>query len=88
MLGDVLQDLLDEGLPLLGEHLVLFTSALIGGIASGLVAVYPQLSVGGGGSRLLLVGLVLALVVSGVLWMSVGTWWALRGVLITAVRSE
>ena len=73
---------------LLGEHLVLFTSALIGGIASGLVAVYPQLSVGGGGSRLLLVGLVLALVVSGVLWMSVGTWWALRGVLITAVRSE
>ena len=29
MLSDVLQDLLDEGLPLLGEHLVLVLSAIL-----------------------------------------------------------
>ena len=73
---------------LLGEHLLLFGCALVGGIVCGLIAVAPQLHGGGGTSWLMLGGLVLALVVSGVLWMAVGTWWALRGALITAVRSE
>jgi ABC-type antimicrobial peptide transport system permease subunit len=73
---------------LLGEHAVLFVCALLGGGACGLIAVAPQLHAGGGLPWWSLAGLSLALVVSGVLWMAVGTWWALRGALITAVRSE
>ena len=48
MLGDVLQDLLDEGLPLLGEHLMLVLSAIL--IASAIaiplglaVAAHPRM---------------------------------------------
>jgi ABC-type lipoprotein release transport system permease subunit len=72
---------------LLGEHLALFACALFGGAACGLIAVYPQVS-GGGLPWLLLGGIGLALAVSGTLWMVVGTWWALHGARITAMRSE
>ncbi len=72
---------------LFGEHAALFACALIGGAACGLLAVYPQVS-GGGLPWLLLGGVGLALALSGILWMIVGTWWALHGARITAVRSE
>jgi putative ABC transport system permease protein len=72
---------------LLGEHLAIFACALLGGALCGLIAVYPQVSAGGL-PWLLLGGIGLALAVSGIVWMVVGTWWALHGVRITAVRSE
>jgi ABC-type antimicrobial peptide transport system permease subunit len=72
---------------LLTEHLALFACALIGGAVCGLIAVYPQVS-GGGLPWLLLGGIGLALAVSGTVWMVVGTWWALHGARITAMRSE
>jgi putative ABC transport system permease protein len=72
---------------LFGEHAALFACALVGGAACGLLAVAPQVS-GGGLPWLLLGGVGLALALSGILWMLVGTWWALHGARITAVRSE
>jgi len=74
---------------LIGEHLVLLALGLVAGVVAGLVAVYPALLAPTAQTPWRLLGATAAaIVVSGVGWIGLSTWWALRGDALASLRSE
>jgi len=74
---------------ILWEHWLLLAMGLAAGLAASVLAVWPVLrSSGGPTPYFLLAALVLAVLVSGMLWTLLATRLALRGPILAALRNE
>jgi putative ABC transport system permease protein len=71
------------------EHILLLMLGIISGFITALIAVFPALITPGGAvPYMTILVTLLVILISGGLWISLATWFAVRGDLLPALRNE